>query len=75
MLLFLLFNYVNRKIQEAKICKFTWFNKSGEFDRLRGRYDGAIGALSEMSSADVFTRWEILNENWKFQFERDLKSV
>ena len=45
----------NRKIKEAKVCRFTWTNRTGQFDASRGKYDGAIGALSE-GSVDLFIR-------------------
>ena len=46
-----------RKIQRAKVCRFVWANKTGDFDPHTGRYDdtSAIGYLMN-GKAEAFIR-------------------
>ena len=46
---------VHRNLKRWKICKFLWANKTGDYDPLTGRYDGAIGMLMD-GLADSYIR-------------------
>lgn len=41
--------------KRSKVCQFKWVNKTGDYDPVTGRYDGAIGLLTD-GLADIFIR-------------------